>query len=276
MRCAWAAAPRCMLRGPRAYQGVNVHVQRFVCEQHATTDTVAPKTQTTSPTTAHFQPISTRWSALWAPHHLTLGPRRHQTGEMASLEPRHAGDTQPASQLLMVQNPRHRHERRRAADKTWAQRSVSAKKPTQHGASRGPPRNTAAGRTFSRLHDETPPQGELFRACTHTRPSRATNIAHSRHKHGDAETNNTTAHPQQGTTETGIASAPNNCTKNAHFSPAKATAVSIPHRHKQAKAITVSHHRTTSPIGPGCATRERAWLRHPSPALSTPPAKLRT
>ena len=51
-------------------------------------------------------------------------------------------------------------------------------------------------------------------------------------------------------TETGITSAPENCTKIAHFSPAKAMAVSIPHRHKRAKAITVSAHRTTSPAAP--------------------------
>ena len=69
-------------------------------------------------------------------------------------------------------------------------------------------------------------QGELFRARTHIRPSRATNTAHSTQKHGDIETNNTTAHPQQGTYETRITSAPTNCTKTAHFSPAKATMVS--------------------------------------------------
>ena len=111
-------------------------------------------------------------------------------------------------------------------------------------------------------------QGELFRARTHIRPSRATNFAHSTQKHGDDETNNTTARPQQGTTETAITFAPTNCTKNAHFSPAKAMAVSNPHRHKQAKATrvsveaqparakatTVSHHRATWPTGLGRGT----------------------
>ena len=86
----------------------------------------------------------------------------------------------------------------------------------------------------------TPPLGELFRARTHTRPSRATNLVHRTQKHGDIETNNTTAHPQQDTAETDDTSAPENCTKNAHFSPAKAIAVSIPHRHKRAKATAVS------------------------------------
>ena len=105
---------------------------------------------------------------------------------------------------------------------------------------------------------------------TRTRPSRATNFAHRTHKHGEIETNNTTAHPQQGATETSITSAPNNCTKNTHFPPAKATAVSIPHRHKQAKATMVSDHRVTSPTGPGCGTRGRrlglAGLRADTPS----------
>ena len=51
-------------------------------------------------------------------------------------------------------------------------------------------------------------------------------FAHRTQKHGDVETNNTTAHPQQGTTETRITSAPEKHTKNTHFSPAKAMAVS--------------------------------------------------
>ena len=106
--------------------------------------------------------------------------------------------------------------------------------------------------------------GEFCTAWALVEPSRATNFAHRMHKHGEIETNNTTARPQQGTTETGSTSAPENCSKNAHFSPtkamavsiphrhkrAKAIAVSIPHRHKQAKAITVSAHRTTSPAAP--------------------------
>ena len=82
-------------------------------------------------------------------------------------------------------------------------------------------------------------------------------FAHRTQKHGDVETNNAIAHPQQGTTETSITSAPENCTTNAHFPPAKATAVSIPHRHKRAKATTVSDKQATSPTGPGCGARGR-------------------
>ena len=103
----------------------------------------------------------------------------------------------------------------------------------------------------------TVPQGELFRILARTRPRRATNIAHEVRQHGDIETNNTTAHPQQGTTETCITSAPENCTKNARFSPAKAMAVSIPHRHQRAKAIGVSDKRPTWPTGPGGGARGR-------------------
>lgn len=100
-----------------------------------------------------------------------------------------------------------------------------------------------AGRTISRLHDETPPQGELTRVRTHTRPSRATNLAHRTQKHGEIETDDT--------------SAPTNYTKHAHFPPTKAITVSIPHRHKRAKAIVVSDHRTTSPATPTHGTRGR-------------------
>ena len=109
-------------------------------------------------------------------------------------------------------------------------------------------------------------QGELFRARTHIRPSRATNTAHSTQKHGDIETNNTTAHPQQGTYETRITSAPTNCTKTAHFSPAKAMPVSTSPPHRPAKATMVSNHRADrarlrcpwAAAGPGRASSRHA------------------
>ena len=63
--------------------------------------------------------------------------------------------------------------------------------------------------------------------------------------------------PRQGTVATAITSAPENCTKNAHFSPAKATAVSIPHRNQRAKATGVSDNRATWSTGPGRGARER-------------------
>jgi len=112
----------------------------------------------------------------------------------------------------------------------------------------------------------TPPLGELFRARTHTRPSRATNLVHRTQKHGDIETNNTIAHPQQDTAETDDTSAPENCTKNAHFSPAQAMAVSIPHEHKRAKAIVVSDHRAI------WLTAHRPTYTHAGPEAMSGPA----
>ena len=87
-------------------------------------------------------------------------------------------------------------------------------------------------------------QGDLFHAHAHIRPRRANFFAHKARQRSDVETTNTTARPQQGSLETGITSTPENCTKNAHFSPAKAMAVSIPHEHKRAKAMAVSDNRT--------------------------------
>ena len=100
---------------------------------------------------------------------------------------------------------------------------------------------SCAGRTFSRSRP-------------HPRSSRAKKIAQEARQHGDGETNNTTAHPKQGTRETHITSAPKISTKNAHFSPAKAMTVSIPHRYQHAKATGVSDHRATWPTGPGRGT----------------------
>ena len=64
----WAATPGHIPSGLRAQQGVNTHIQGPTCAQHTTPETVAPKTQTTSPTTPHFQHFSPKWSAFWALH----------------------------------------------------------------------------------------------------------------------------------------------------------------------------------------------------------------
>ena len=50
-------------------------------------DTVVPKTQTTSPTTPHFQRFSPRWSMFWAPHHPKLPPHNLKTGGMTPSKP---------------------------------------------------------------------------------------------------------------------------------------------------------------------------------------------
>ena len=63
-------------------------------------NTAAPKTQTTSPTTPHFQRFSPKWSAIWAPHRLKSRPRRHQLGELDYTSLRHA-----ARRLRVVQTP---------------------------------------------------------------------------------------------------------------------------------------------------------------------------
>ena len=102
MRCVWAVAGPGRVtrrraaahvpRGLRAPQRVNAHVQRFACEQHTTTDTIAPKTQTTSPTTAHFRRFLPR--GLHFGHHTNQNHARTATkrGELHYMRLRHAGN----------------------------------------------------------------------------------------------------------------------------------------------------------------------------------------
>ena len=113
--------------------------------------------------------------------------------------------------------------------------------------------------------------GELFRARTHTRPSRANFCAHRTRPRANFETNNTsaatdagqhetagtTARPQTATIETGNTTATEKCTKNAHFAPAKATTVSVEARPAPAKATGVSDNRPSWPTGPGGGARGR-------------------
>ena len=84
--------------------------------------------------------------------------------------------------------------------------------------------------------------GELFRAHARIKASQG-ECAHRTQRHGTTETAITSAHPQHGTTETAITSAPKNRTKNAHFSPAK--------------AMAVSNHRASSPAAPTRSARGR-------------------
>ena len=88
--------------------------------------------------------------------------------------------------------------------------------------------------------------GRTFRARTHTRPSRATNFARSTQKYGDLETSNTTARPQQGTTETDSTIACLQHPENRHFPRAKATPVSSQRSHKVAKVSPVSSRRSSA------------------------------
>ena len=127
---------------------------------------------------------------MWVPHHLEQRPRRRQSGVIApckgTTRRRHA-----AKGLRMAQNPhRHQPEVRRVASKTGAgplgakilaqhdpSGDSSAKKLAQH-AQKTPNLGQfeRTGRTFSRFHDDTAPQGELFRACRR-RPSSALPIS---------------------------------------------------------------------------------------------------
>ena len=91
-----------------------------------------------------------------------------------------------------------------------------------------------------------------------TQRRRANFFAHQARNHGDIETNNTTAHPRRRAAETDIATAPENCTKNTHFSHAKATGVSVEARPAPAKAMAVSE--------PGRLVGT-AWLRRPWAAV---------
>ena len=107
MRCAWATLPTCTSRGLCAYQRVNAHVQGFAYKRHSTTDTTAPKTQTTSPTTP-------RLSAFFAEVVCTLGTTPPQT--VISPSPNGGNDVirtttrrrHADSQPLMLQNPHRR------------------------------------------------------------------------------------------------------------------------------------------------------------------------
>ena len=83
-------------------------------------NTAAPKTQTTSPTTPHFQRFSPKWSAIWAPHRLKSRPRRHQSGELHYTSLRHA-----ARRLRVVQNP---HDRRRGGRRRGRRARAAARR----------------------------------------------------------------------------------------------------------------------------------------------------
>ena len=157
-----------------------------------------------------------------------------------------------------------------AASKTGT-RSVGAKKLAQHRPSSGSSAKKLAQHARKRqFWAIVSAQGKLFRARAHIRPSRANFFAHEARQRGDVETTNTTARPQQGSLETGITSAPENCTKNAHFSPAKATAVSIEARPAPAKAMAVSVAARPAPAKATPVSDKRAaWLAGGPPPMGT-------
>ncbi len=150
----------------------------------------SPKTQTTSPLAARCQRFSPRWSAMWAPQHCKPRPRRHQSGGIAL----HGGPTRwrhAARRLRVVQNP-HRSRLKCAASPTspghstgWRDKIRPARPLPRLFREKVRPARTKTpnlgqfertGRTFSRFHDLTATQGELFRACRR-RPSSALPIS---------------------------------------------------------------------------------------------------
>ena len=86
-------------------------------------------------------------------------------------------------------------------------------------------------------------RANFFALSPTIRPSRANYFAHRTQPRGNCETDITTA--------------PENCTKDAQFSPAKATAVSVTARPAHAKAMAVSDKRAAWPTGSGCGARGR-------------------
>ena len=173
---------------------------------------------------------------------------------------------------------------------------TSAKKLAQHGASSGSPakklarHGTSSGTSAKKLAQHARKQhfsailgsqGELFRARSHSRPSRANYFAFRRHvrdagrrisrtgldpgRRNMATLKPTTPllTPNTGPLKPTTPLRPKNAPKNAHFPPAKAMAVSKPHRHKRAKAIAVSNHRATSPATPRRSARGRLLAATP-------------
>ena len=159
---------------------------------------------------------------------------------------------------------------RHVAYKTWAQGRLARKNSPSTAPSAALPRKSspstapplALPRKSSPIKRKNADFG-VFRAC------RANFFAHKAQQRGEVETNNTTARPQQGSLETGITSAPEKCTKNTHFSPAKAMAVSTPHRHTRAKATGVSGNRATSLTGTSSATHSHSTWPCLGSALSS-------
>ena len=187
---AWAVPPTLHISGLRATERVTARNSVFTCDQHATTDTESAKTQTHSAKTGLFRRFSPNGAALWRPHHRKPRPRRHQSGGIAL----HGGSTRrrhAARRLRVVQNP-HRHQPEVRHIATRPGRSIGRREkvrptPPLHRLFREKTRPASAktlnlgqfertGRTFSRFHDLTATQGELFRA-RRRRPSSALPIS---------------------------------------------------------------------------------------------------
>ena len=164
--------------------------------------------------------------------------------------------------------------------KKLAQRSPSPIQPARKVAQHRPSSSTSAKKLAQQAQKHQnwgvfSALGELFRARTHIKPRGANYFAHRTRRHGDVETNDTTAatiaghrettittaRPSTAAIETDNTSATEQRTKTAHVRPAKATPVSvearparakatrvsIPRGHKRAKATAVSRDRSATP-----------------------------
>ena len=114
------------LAGLRAYQGADVHVQGFACDQHTAPGTVVPKTQTTSAATPPFSMFFTEVVCdlgTLLPRTVTSPPPNGGICIIrGATRRRHA-----VSQLLMLQNPHRRNggHRRNLRAGLWGARAAA-------------------------------------------------------------------------------------------------------------------------------------------------------
>ena len=185
----------------------------------------------TTPFHAHVNPTGSCLGRLPGPRRNTTRPAESHDCRFAKNSP----STAPPATFPRKSSPSNGPPRAQprqsspGAGPSWAQprkTSPSAAPPAVFSRKSSPstPQNANFGPFFVR-------RANFFALTPTIRPSRANFFAHRTQPRGNCESDITTA--------------PESCTKNAQFSPAKATAVSTPHRHKHAKATMVSDNRVT-------------------------------
>ena len=174
-------------------------------------------------------PVWGRWRELPRCRWAVAGPGRasRRRAERSSRRGRLAGGPPPTGTHSGRAIRRPEHQRRNTTCPVGSHDCRSATKFAQHRPSSGISAKKLAQRAIKRQFVVIfPTLGELFCVSTlfaprranffalaHTRPSREKNIAPKARQHGEVETNNTTALPQQGTAETDITTAPEKCTR---------------------------------------------------------------
>ena len=185
---------------------------------------------------------------LHCEHYTTSSPdlTATQLGELHDMRVRHAAST-PLGGFMECKTPTTGGVEGAGRTVHPAGAPASAKKLAQHRPYTGlSAKKFAQQAQKHQIWGVLSAQGELFRAFAITQRRRATNFAHSTQKHGDLETSNTTARPQQGTTETDSTIACLQHPENQHFPRAKATPVSSQRSHKVAKVSPVSSRRSSA------------------------------